>query len=697
MSLGASRGAAAGVGVDDEARLLDHRGWRSPLARRIVALTVVFSSLITLAATAWQLFGDYRWELDGIETRVHAIERSHVPALVESLWVLDDVLVSAQIDGLHHEPVIASVLVEGVNGRQWRVGRADDGSYMRFEIPLVRTEAGRTHVLGTLHLAAGLDRVYRQLLRKVGIILLGNGAKTFLVAGFILFLFHRLVGRHLRDLADHAGAQSPMEAATPLVLAGRRARAGEGDELDRLVTAYNEMLARGSRHADEQRAARREIARRGEALQIANRDLEGEVEERRRAEAALRRRSERLDLLNEVTSLANRNQAFEAAAESILAAICRACGWPVAMVRPLNAWDAKLPAYDLVFLHPGEDGGLGFDERAFDTVEHMAFARLFKGLAMDRPVPLAPGDLAVLDLPDGIDLDRGLLVPIVAGERGLAWAVFLWYGPLDPDKEMLDILRLAGVQLGHVFERDEAAWEMSEQSVVLNRSKTFLEQVAEIISLDLRAVFQQLTAATATHATGDRDTRSVDNAIRWLGNIIHGVESISKTIQDDAHFDLLPLDDALDQVRAELAETAWGCHLVIDADPLPTVFGDMSMLRRLFWHLAENAVRFRHSTRSPRLEIRVDYETDATLDEMGSELPVVALAFSDNGVGFDEAIAEQIFVSFRRAPDADERSGDGVGLALCRQIVERHGGQISGEGHPGEGATFHVVLPYYLM
>ena len=275
--------------------------------------------------------------------------------------------------------------------------------------------------------------------------------------------------------------------------------------------------------------------------------------------------------------------------------------------------------------------------------------------------------------------------------------MFLWYGPFDPDEEMLDILRLAGIQFGHVFDRDEAAWEMSEQSVVLNRSKTFLEQVAEIISQDMRAVFQQLSAATATNASGDRDTRAVDNAIRWLGNIIHGVESISKTIQDDAHFDLLPLDDVLDQVRAELAETTWGQHLVIDADPLPTVFGDMSMLRRLFWHLAENAVRFRHSTRSPRLEIRVDYETDATLDEMGSELPVVALAFPDNGVGFDDSIAEKILVSFRRAPDADERSGHGVGLALCRQIVERHGGQINGEVCPGEGATFHVVLPYYLM
>jgi chemotaxis family two-component system sensor kinase Cph1 len=119
---------------------------------------------------------------------------------------------------------------------------------------------------------------------------------------------------------------------------------------------------------------------------------------------------------------------------------------------------------------------------------------------------------------------------------------------------------------------------------------------------------------------------------------------------------------------------------VITYDPLPTVMADASQLRQLFQNLLGNALKF-HSDRPPHVHIGSSQETDHWL-----------LWVQDNGIGLDHKYAERVFVIFQRLHNRNEYPGTGIGLAICKKIVERHNGRIWVESQPGQGTTFYFTL-----
>lgn len=145
------------------------------------------------------------------------------------------------------------------------------------------------------------------------------------------------------------------------------------------------------------------------------------------------------------------------------------------------------------------------------------------------------------------------------------------------------------------------------------------------------------------------------------------------------------LNTTLADVRADLTlrfeET--GGKLVIDV-PLPTVIGDPVQLRQLFQNLVSNALKFTAAERVPEIRIYPIVPTDA---------PGVLICVADNGIGFEPAYAERIFGVFQRLHGRGEYPGTGMGLAICRKIVEQHGGRIWAEGEPNIGARFFIYLP----
>ena len=120
--------------------------------------------------------------------------------------------------------------------------------------------------------------------------------------------------------------------------------------------------------------------------------------------------------------------------------------------------------------------------------------------------------------------------------------------------------------------------------------------------------------------------------------------------------------------------------------PLPTVAGDAGQLEQLFQNLIANALKFRRPGVAPRVEVRA-----ARREEGGRDAWLFTVR--DNGIGFEQQFAEQIFVVFQRLHTRSDYPGTGVGLAIVKKIVERHGGRIWAEGVPNEGAAFHFTLP----
>jgi len=137
------------------------------------------------------------------------------------------------------------------------------------------------------------------------------------------------------------------------------------------------------------------------------------------------------------------------------------------------------------------------------------------------------------------------------------------------------------------------------------------------------------------------------------------------------------LQDALTNLKLAIEE----CRAVITHDPLPTVMADDAQLIQLFQNLIGNAIKF-HGEQPPCVHISAERREKNWL-----------FSIRDNGIGIDPQYSERIFIIFQRLHSKSEYPGSGIGLALCKKIVERHGGRIWLESKPGAGATFFFTLP----
>lgn len=167
-------------------------------------------------------------------------------------------------------------------------------------------------------------------------------------------------------------------------------------------------------------------------------------------------------------------------------------------------------------------------------------------------------------------------------------------------------------------------------------------------------------------------------------------------------FGAVNLEAILSQTTANLQPAIEEHAAIITHDPLPTVLGDDVQLGQLFQNLISNAIKF-HGAAAPRVHVSaretVACETLEVLKsaretfEVSETSKVWEFAVHDNGIGIDPRYFQRLFVLFQRLHTTDEYPGTGIGLAVCKRIVERHGGRIWVESTPGQGSTFFFTLP----
>ena len=151
------------------------------------------------------------------------------------------------------------------------------------------------------------------------------------------------------------------------------------------------------------------------------------------------------------------------------------------------------------------------------------------------------------------------------------------------------------------------------------------------------------------------------------------------------------INNILDDVEVALEEK----NAVVKVAELPVINGIPFQLNQLFYNLLNNAIKFTAPGKQPLIEIRC---SELNLNEL-SRFPSLTdnnyykIEVMDNGIGFDQEYAEKIFVVFQRLHPRHEYSGNGIGLSICKKIVEHHGGIIYAAGVPGKGASFTIILP----
>jgi len=200
---------------------------------------MLFSASITLVMTAIQLYQEYRRDLAGVEAQFRQIGEVHLRSLTQSLWATNNKEIQIQLEGMLRVPNIVYVAVYENGHLRTQAGQRSATRVIERYYPMRYTHLGRSYEIGTLTVVATLDDIYRQLLHEAIQVLLSNALRTFLVAIFVLALFHRMITRHLAAVVEHLRNADPSAVVTPLALA--RAPQPKPDELDILVAATNEM------------------------------------------------------------------------------------------------------------------------------------------------------------------------------------------------------------------------------------------------------------------------------------------------------------------------------------------------------------------------------------------------------------------------------------------------------------------------
>ncbi len=179
------------------------------VAKKLIVALVLFSSVVTAVITALELYHDYRRDLERIGGAIDFISRSYLPTLTDSVWVGDDEQIRTQLEGLLRLPDLEYIGVAVDGAPRWTVGAEVSQRTVVAEVPIVREHRGQALTIGTLRVAASVDRVLARMWDQLLTVLIGNAVKTVLVAGFMLLVFQYLVTRHLTRIAAFVRAIDP--------------------------------------------------------------------------------------------------------------------------------------------------------------------------------------------------------------------------------------------------------------------------------------------------------------------------------------------------------------------------------------------------------------------------------------------------------------------------------------------------------
>lgn len=249
-----------------------------------------------------------------------------------------------------------------------------------------------------------------------------------------------------------------------------------------------------------------------------------------------------------------------------------------------------------------------------------------------------------------------------------------------------------------ITEQRDAEHQLKNMNRVLEQRNRELQDFAYIASHDLQEPLRKVRAfadllredyGEAVDEVGQHYLERMQDAARRMSQLINDLLSFSRISTQGKPFEPVDLNDVLNDVIADVEVHISDVEGTLIRGKLPTLDADERQMRQLLQNLISNAFKFSRKGVRPVVSVHASPAPEALMP--GQEACV--LAVSDNGIGFDEKYLDRIFTPFQRLHRREQYSGTGIGLAICRRIVERHGGSITATSTPGEGSTFFVTLP----
>ena len=263
----------------------------------------------------------------------------------------------------------------------------------------------------------------------------------------------------------------------------------------------------------------------------------------------------------------------------------------------------------------------------------------------------------------------------------------------NTDNEHFNIL--SGLQMLHedlalYKEEIKAKMEAELRLEALQKRNEELAQFNYITSHDLQEPLRTIQSFTdllvrKKHDQLDEEGKVYLNFIQSsstrMRELIHGLLNYSK-VGKSIPFEWVNCTTLIEHVLQDLDHSIKSTSAIIKIDSLPLVYGNKISLRQLFQNLISNALKFKKDRGTPQLKISVH----STATEH-------VICFEDNGIGIEEAFLKKVFGIFQRLHNRSKFEGTGIGLALCKRVVEMHSGKIWVESEEGVGAKFYVRLP----
>ncbi len=262
-----------------------------------------------------------------------------------------------------------------------------------------------------------------------------------------------------------------------------------------------------------------------------------------------------------------------------------------------------------------------------------------------------------------------------------------------------DILGNAISQMKNDLEQYSTKMEelVADRTEELARSNEDLQQFAHVASHDLKeplrkiGMFSNILSSELSSEFTEKGRvylQKIELAAGRMSKMIEGVLAYSTVAVNEPVFEMVDLNKIMEGVENDLELIIIQKDAQINYKILPRVSGVTLQLHQVFYNLINNALKFSKVDVPPVINISSEIETN----EIGKK--EIHITMADNGIGFDSAYTDRMFGVFFRLNSKDKYEGTGLGLALCRKILTRHRGRILAEGKEGEGAIFHIYLPY---
>ena len=232
---------------------------------------------------------------------------------------------------------------------------------------------------------------------------------------------------------------------------------------------------------------------------------------------------------------------------------------------------------------------------------------------------------------------------------------------------------------------------IKERTSQLQTSNNDLEAFAYSVSHDLRAPLRAITGYS-TILMEDCEKSLNEDGIKYLGLISQNAQRMDKLITDllalskvslsDKKYSTVDMFEMTSKIILEIEPPDRKGEITFEVDPLPEVYVDPTLIRQVWTNLILNAIKYSGLKEHPLIRIR------ARDDEQ-----FIVFSVEDNGIGFNQEIAQNLFQPFQRLFTEDEFEGTGIGLTIVKRIVERHGGKVWAEGKQNQGAKFYFSIP----